>query len=97
MFYGPTPIAFTKFAFQQQKLSMAACEVVFRRMTALGAGQMSDTEAVSMVFEKPTAFAKGAERAAQAMVMGRGPLAATIEFYKPMTHKATSNAKRLRR
>jgi len=48
-------------------------------------------------FEKPTAFAKGAERAAQAMVKGRGPLAATIEFYKPMTHKATSNAKRLRR
>lgn len=96
--FGPrSSLDFYKLMLQQQKLGLAAGEVVARRLAAMMTGGMSRREAVTMVTEKPKAVSKGAEAAAAALASGKGPLAATRAFYEPMTKRARANAKRLRK
>ena len=91
------PFGLVALGLQQQKLMISAAETVARRMQIAGTGKMSPVEMAGMMMEKPTAFAQGYEKAARAAAQGRAPVAILTEFYDPMTRKASSNAKRLRR
>jgi hypothetical protein len=79
------------------QLALASNEVIWRRSMQLAAGTMTPVEAARMMFEKPTAFARAAERAAVAAATRKGPLAVTESFIRPIGTKARGNARRLRR
>lgn len=81
----------------QQTLAASATETIMRRSALMGAGQMNMPEAAAMMMEKPTAIAKGFEKATIAAARGQNVAQITSEFLKPMTTKASSNAKRLRK
>jgi len=90
------PLHYMEFAFQQQKLAMAAAETIWHRSMQMAAGEMSMVENASMWFEKPTAMATGMEKAAVAAVAGKSPAQVMHAAMEPMTKKASANAKRLR-
>ncbi len=90
------PVDWVALGVLQQTLVMSAAETIMRRSALMGAGQMGMPEVTSMMMEKPTAVAKGFEKAAIAASKGQNVAQVTSEFLKPMTTKASSNAKRLR-
>ena len=88
---------YTNALFQQQKLAMAATETIWHRSIQMALGQMSPMENMAMWMEKPTAMFNGFENASIAAVAGKSPLKVMQAALEPMTSKASSNAKRLRR
>lgn len=89
---------------QNQRLMMntwqmwySAATVIQVRVIQMALGTMRPEEAARMVFEKPTAFATGAERAMRAMAGGKGYTAASLAMLAPVSSRAGSNAKRLTR
>lgn len=93
----PTPLDFMDFALQQQRLTMDAAETIWHRSTQIALGKMSPVENMSMWMEKPTAMARGFEKAAVAAVAGKSPAQIMHAAMAPMTAKASANAKRLRK
>ncbi len=91
------PFDYVSLAFQQQKLAMASVETVWHRSSQMAAGTMTPSESVTMWAEKPTALAKGFERASIAAVAGKSPVQVMHAAMAPMTAKARSNARRLRK
>lgn len=91
------PFGLIAFGVQQQKLMLGAIETIALRTQSARDGNLTSVEMIGMMMEKPTAFAKGYEKAAKAVAKGRAPIAVMTEFYEPMTRKASSNAKRLRK
>lgn len=92
-----TPLDFFELMAQQQKLALAASETIWHRSLQLALGKMSPVETASMWVEKPTAFVTGFEKAAIAAVSGKSPAKVMQAAWAPVTAKASSNAKRLRR
>ena len=88
---------FVDLGLQQQKLGLAAAETIWRRSSLYSRGALTPDETMSMMFEKPTALAQGLEGAAKAVASGKNPAQVLNAALAPMTAKASSNAKRLRR
>lgn len=79
------------------QLWFSAATVVQLRVMQMALGTLRPEEAARMVFEKPAAFASGAERAMRAMAGGKGCQAATLAALAPVSRRAGSNARRLTR
>jgi hypothetical protein len=99
-----SPLAFNKAmqTWQQTQLAytrmwLSAAEVIWTRSMMMSLGTMSSSEAARMVFEKPVAFAKAAERAAVAAASSNGAAAATLASIRPYESKTRSNVRRLRK
>lgn len=90
------PIDYMDFAFEQQKLLMAATETIWHRSVKMATGKMSAVENASMWMEKPTAVASGLQKATVAAASGKSPAKVMRAAMEPMTTKASANAKRLR-
>ncbi len=93
----PNPMDWIVLGFQQQRLLMGAGETILRRSMMMGTGSMGAAEAVSMWFEKPTAFAKGFEAAALAAAKGQPQAQIMTAFLRPIAASAAANAARLRK
>lgn len=91
------PLEYMNFAFEMQKLTMAASETIWHRSLQMTSGTMSLHENASMWTEKPTAMFSGIEKATAAAVSGKSPAKVMEAAMEPMTTKATANAKRLRK
>lgn len=78
-------------------MNIAAAEVIWQRSAMMALGAMSAPEAARMWLEKPTAFATAAEKAMVAAARGGDALAVTSAALRPYRHRATANARRLRR
>ena len=91
------PFDYIDLGLQQQKLGLAAAETIWRRSSLYSRGALTPVETMTMMFEKPTAMAKGMENAAKAAASGKTPVQIVNAALAPMTAKASSNAKRLRR
>ncbi|GKX34832.1 MAG: hypothetical protein MnENMB40S_24500 [Rhizobiaceae bacterium MnEN-MB40S] len=77
-------------------LGLASHEVIWRRSVKLANGSLTPVELTRMVFEKPSAFAKAAERAAAAATR-QDPLLVAEALVQPIGAAARKNAMRLRR
>jgi hypothetical protein len=84
-----------RLAFKTWEMWVSAGTVIQLRMMQMATGTLRPEEAVRMVFEKPTAFASGTERAMRAMAGGQGFAAASLAALDPISRSAGSNAKRL--
>lgn len=89
---------------QNQRLMMKTWQMWFSagtviqvRVMQMTLGTMRPDEAARMVFEKPVAFATGAELAMRAVASGKGYHAASLAALAPISSRAGSNAKRLTR
>ena len=91
------PLDYMNFAFEQQKLAMAAAETIWHRSSQIAAGKMTAVENASMWIEKPTAVMSGMEKAVIAAASGKSPAKVMLAAMAPMTAKASANAKRLRK
>ena len=91
------PMDWVALGFEQQRLMMGAGETIMRRAMMMGTGDMGAAETASMWFEKPSAFAKGFEKAAVAAARGKPHAQVMTEFLKPIAASAAANADRLRR
>lgn len=80
----------------QNRMAMAASEVILRRTTMMALGAMSGPEAMRMVMEKPAAFTEAAGRAAMAAARGGDAAAVASAALKPIGARAKANARRLR-
>jgi alpha-D-ribose 1-methylphosphonate 5-triphosphate diphosphatase PhnM len=76
---------------------IAAAEVIWHRSLAMASGTMTLPEATRMILEKPAALARSAERGAIAAARGAGPGKVAAAFVRPISSRARSNARRLRR
>lgn len=83
--------------FEQQKMMIAATETIFSRSSLFANGRLSPVEAMAMCVEKPAAYFKGIEKGAMAFIGGKNPAEVMNAAIKPLTAKASSNARRLRR
>ncbi len=81
----------------QTEMTLAASEVVARRVHLFATGALTAEEATRMVMEKPAAMAKGMEAGARAFVAGASPHDAFMEAAEPISDRAQANARRLRR
>lgn len=81
---------------QQTETAMASAEVIARRSMMLMTGSMTTDEAIRMVMEKPTAFARGLEAGAIALASGATPEHAFYDAAEPVAVRARNNARRLR-
>ena len=97
------PMAYSKAFLTWQKASLAysrmwlsASEVIWTRTAMMARGTMTRREATRMFFEKPSAFAKAAEKGATALASRGGTAAAALASIRPIESKARSNARRLR-
>lgn len=84
-----------RLAFKTWEMWASAATVIQVRVMQMAMGTMRPEEAARMVFEKPTAFANGTERAMRAMAGGQGFAAASLAALEPISRSAGSNAKRL--
>ncbi|MEO4041578.1 hypothetical protein AAFN47_08250 [Hoeflea sp. CAU 1731] len=78
-------------------LGLASHEVIWRRSVKFANGSLTPVELTRMVFEKPSAFAKAAERAAAAVATRQDPLLVAEALVQPIGAAARKNAMRLRR
>lgn len=92
-----TMMAWGHFSQAYARMALSACEVVWRRTTAMANGTMTPREAVVMVMEKPTAFATSAERAAVAAARGGDAARIATAALRPYGARTRSNARRLRK
>ncbi len=91
------PLDYLDFAFEMQKLTIAASETVWHRSVKISMGTMTPLENASMWMEKPTAVASGMQDATLAAISGKSPAQVMQAAVHPMTKKASANAKRLRK
>jgi hypothetical protein len=89
--------AWTKFAVAYGRMAMAANEVILRRSIRMSQGALTGPEAVGMVMEKASAFALATERAAVAAATGADPAKIASAALRPISAKARSNVRKLRR
>ncbi|MFD0982422.1 hypothetical protein [Tropicimonas aquimaris] len=99
--YDPRAVSRAMQTWQQASLAytrmwLSASEVIWTRSMMMALGTMTPKEAAQMVFEKPTAFARAAEKAAVAMATSSGNAAAALASIRPIEAKTRSNARRLR-
>ena len=78
------------------EMLMTAGQVIQKRSLQMAMGTMKPEEAVRMVLEKQSAFAKSVEMAARSSAAGRGHAATTLAAIKPIGSKIRANARRLR-
>ncbi len=97
MRYFYNPLEYFTLALQQQALFVASVQTVWLRSSLIMTGAMTPVEATRMCLEKPTAFAKGMERGARAATRGKSPAHVMSAALKPISAKASSNARRLNR
>lgn len=86
-----------KAAMDYSQMWFYASQVIWQRSADMALGTMSQREAVRMIYEKPVAYTKAAERAAMAGASGKGVAGAAIAAIRPIRSKTRSNAKRLGR
>ncbi len=91
------PFEYFTLALQQQALLTASVQTICRRTALMATGAMSAAEATAMVMEKPTAVAKGMRQGARAAARGKSPAQIMSASMKPISAKASSNARRLGR
>lgn len=89
--------AWMKFAVAYSQMAVASGEVIMRRSMKISRGAMTAPEAVGMVLEKATAFAKATEGAAMAVAQGSDPAKIATAALRPIHAKARSNARKYRR
>ncbi len=89
--------AWMNYATAYSQMTMAANEVIIRRMHRMATGTMTVPEAMAMVSEKTTAMAMSAERAAVAAAGGADAIAIATSALKPYGTKTRSNVRRLRK
>lgn len=89
--------AWIKYAFSFQRMAMAASEVILHRSMRMSRGEMTAPEAVGMVLEKASAFARATERAATAAAMGANPAIIANAALSPISAKTRSNVRHYRR
>lgn len=91
------PFDYFTLALQQQALMVASARTISRRTTLMMTGAMTAREATGMCLEKPTAFAKGLGQGGRAVKRGKSPAKVMSAALKPISAKASSNARRLSR
>ncbi len=91
------PIDYANYAFEIQKLSLAASETIWHRSMQMAMGKMTALENASMWVEKPTALLGSFEKATLAAISGKPPAQIMRAAMEPLTVKASANAKRLRK
>lgn len=79
------------------RMTLAANEVVVRRVHRMATGAMTGPEAAAMVMEKATAMAMSGERAAIAAARGGDALKIATSALKPYGTKTKANVRRLRK
>jgi hypothetical protein len=89
--------AWMRYATAYTQMSVAAAEVIFRRSLRMSQGAMTGAEAVGMVMEKASAFALATEKAAVAAARGADPARIATAALRPITARARSNVRQLRR
>lgn len=89
--------AWMRFALTYGQMWMAAGEVIARRSLRMSQGAMTGPEAVGMVMEKASAFARASEKAAVAAARGADPAAIASAALRPIRAKARANVRSLRR
>ena len=77
--------------------TLAASEVITRRVNRMTTGTMSAPEALGMVSEKALAFARSGERAAAEVAKGANPVAIATAALRPIRATTRSNVRKLRR
>lgn len=78
-------------------MGLASQEVIWRRSMKLANGSLTPVEFSRMLFEKPSAFARAAERASIAVASRKDPLIVAEAAVKHIGAEAKRNARRLRR
>ena len=89
--------AWTRFAMAYWQMNLMAGEVIFRRSLMMMQGGMTGPEALGMMLEKGTAFAAATEKAAIAAARGGDPAAIATAALQPISARARSNVRKLRR
>ncbi|MEO4044563.1 hypothetical protein AAFN47_23415 [Hoeflea sp. CAU 1731] len=89
--------AWSRLTTAYMSLALASQEVVWRRSIKLANGSLTPVEFTRMFFEKPSAFAKAAERVATAAAARKGPVYVAEALVGPIGAEAKRNARRLRR
>ena len=79
------------------RMTLAANEVILRRVHRMATGAMTGPEAAAMVMEKAAAMTASAERAAVAAARGGDALAIATSALKPYGTKTKANVRRLRK
>ena len=79
------------------RLAWSTAQVMQARSLQIAAGTMHPAEAMRMVFEKPTAFAAGMEKAMIAAARSPDIAAATLAGLGPVNTRARAIARRLNR
>jgi hypothetical protein len=79
------------------RMSLAANEVILRRVHRMAIGAMTGPEAAAMVMEKGVAMATAAEQAAVAAARGGDALKIATSALKPYGAKTRANVRRLRK
>ncbi len=97
MRYLFNPMEYFTLALQQQALFVASVQTIWLRSGLIVTGAMTPVEATRMWVEKPATFAKGMERGARAATRGKSPAKVMSAAFKPISAKASSNARRLNR
>lgn len=96
----PTPIglyySLLDLTLTQQRIALGATETIGRRMMLMASGRLTQSEAASMLWEKPTAWAKGIDGASRAAKRRESAVDVTTALLRPVSRKANSNARRLR-
>lgn len=97
MRYRFNPFEYVTLALQQQALLVASLQTIWSRTSMMVSGAMTPVEATTMVMEKPAAIAKGMGEGARAVARGKSPAQILSASLKPISAKASSNARRLKR
>lgn len=85
-----------QFTTAYQTMAMTAGEVFLRRSMMLAHGSIGAPDAVSMLMEKATTFAKSAEVATTALVSGQDPVDVAIAALEPYGTRTAANMRDLR-
>ncbi|MBA3324960.1 MAG: hypothetical protein H0T41_06750 [Rhodobacteraceae bacterium] len=89
--------AWMDYATACSRMTLAANEVILRRVHRMATGAMTGPEATAMVMEKATAMAVSAERAAVAAARGSDALTIAASALRPYGTKTRSNVRKLRK
>ncbi len=92
LFFG-----WAKYTVAVAEMTAEASEIIVRRTTRMAHGRMTAQEAIGMVLEKATAFARAHEHAAMAAVSGKAPHEILGAALKPYGAQTRANVTKLRR